>query len=291
MKLSALGIPSRNIPTCTLEPPTEIKYILNPSMNAHFSNSSFFRLQKDSGRKGRYSIRRGTCKLSHIRQFTTESLASNSRSFHLPRSTFLINFTCSFYIRRLTSDCNQTPIILVPTRQFETFLKIVSQKLKIQLAIPSGGGVSAFEITFDNDDTPRPRYLGKSTDREMADNLHSTVPPHWFKHRTEAATTVAPSDRSLAAFKAKMDLIAQAQKGKKTFTAEKKKGERIAKQRSWNHSVKRVQRYLGLRQASDEQQAEVVRVRDSVANSGLEWNAYSSAVKAATPRYVLSQRV
>lgn len=55
----------------------------------------------------------------------------------------------------------------------------------------------------------------------------------------------------MLAFKAKIDMIFQAKKGKNLVNKEKAKQDRIAKQQSWNHSVKRVQRYLGLREASN----------------------------------------
>lgn len=119
----------------------------------------------------------------------------------------------------------------------------------------------------------------------MADNVHSAVPPSWFKHKGEIDKTPTPSDRSVAAFKAKIDLIAQAQKGRKVVSAEKKKVERIAKQQSWNHTTKRVQRYLGLRKASNETQKE--NARGGLADSGLEWGAYSAAVEAAIAQYVI----
>jgi len=45
-------------------------------------------------------------------------------------------------------------------------------------------------------------------------------------------------------------LIFQAKKGQKLAAKEKQRKDRHSKQQSWNHSVKRVQRYLGLREAS-----------------------------------------
>ena len=43
-------------------------------------------------------------------------------------------------------------------------------------------------------------------------------------------------------------LILDAQRGKKVANKEKAKAERIAKQKSWGSTVKRVQRYIGLRE-------------------------------------------
>lgn len=45
-----------------------------------------------------------------------------------------------------------------------------------------------------------------------------------------------------------IELLQNVQKSKKKATAERKRNERIAEKQEWSHSLKRVQRYLGLRQ-------------------------------------------
>jgi hypothetical protein len=195
----------------------------------------------------------------------------------------LLTIPRSFYIHRYLSDNSLPALLLIPTKQFEAFLAIINRTLKTQLTIPSGGGGRTFQVTFENDGTPQPRYLGRSTNKEMAENLRNSIPPAWFRPKGEPVTAPAPSDRSLAAFKAKIDMMLQVQKGKKLVNKEKQKVERIAKQQSWNHSTKRVQRYLGIRQASHEEQAAAARA--GLVDSGLEWSDYDAAVKAAIPRY------
>ncbi len=90
-----------------------------------------------------------------------------------------------------------------------------------------------------------------------------------------------PSDRSLAAFQAKINLMVQAQKGKKVAKKEKQKKDRIEKQHSWSHGIKRVQRYLGLREI---RQGYLEVIRASLESSGLEWADYDAAVKAAAAK-------
>ena len=58
-----------------------------------------------------------------------------------------------------------------------------------------------------------------------------------------------PDDRSIMAFRAKIQALAEAAKGKKTASKEKSKLDRVARQQSWSHEIKRVQRYLGIRKA------------------------------------------
>jgi hypothetical protein len=91
---------------------------------------------------------------------------SHSQKF-LPLLLLLIDLF-SFYLYRLPSDPTKQPIILVPTKQFEFFLWNINRKLGTSLRIPTGGK-GAFHVTFDNDGTPQPRYLGRATKREVRD--------------------------------------------------------------------------------------------------------------------------
>ena len=138
-----------------------------------------------------------------------------------------------------------------------------------------------FVVTFENDGTPRPRYLGRSTGREMADSLKNNAPPSYYKLDSESDVVGTPSERALAAFRAKIEFMNQAQKGKKLAHKEKQKADRIAKQQSWNHSIKRVQRYLGIREVRYGYHA---AIKKGLENSGLEWLDYDAAVKAAASK-------
>jgi hypothetical protein len=116
----------------------------------------------------------------------------------------------------------------------------------------------------------------------MAESLRTNAPPSYYKPDGEPDAIGTPSERSLIAFKTKIDLMLQAQKGKKLANKEKQKTERIAKQQAWNHSIKRVQRYLGIREASHQKQIEAIR--KGLENSGLDWGDYDAAVKAAAAK-------
>jgi len=75
--------------------------------------------------------------------------------------------------------------------------------------------------------------------------------------------------------------MVQAQKGKKVANKEKQKKERIEKQHSWSHGIKRVQRYLGLREL---RQGQLEAIRASLDSSGLQGADYDAAVKAAAAK-------
>ena len=77
-------------------------------------------------------------------------------------------------------------------------------------------------------------------------------------------------------------MMIRAQKGKKAATKEKQKTTRISQQQSWNHSIKRVQRYLGFRQAGRKEQMDVIKT--SLRNSDLAWKDHDAVVQAAVSK-------
>ncbi|TVY54585.1 Uncharacterized protein LSUE1_G009553, partial [Lachnellula suecica] len=180
-----------------------------------------------------------------------------------------------FYLYRLKSDVNLQPILLVPAKQFQDFLEVINRSLSTSLAMPSGGKNGAFMVSFENDGTPRPRYLGRTTNEEAAETLRNNIPPTYYKPKNEPASTVTPTEQALAAFKAKLELMNAAQKGKKNANKEKSRKERVFNQQSWKDSLKRTQRYLGLREASGKKY-----LPRGTEKYGLPWNKIDE-IKAA----------
>lgn len=98
-------------------------------------------------------------------------------------TSILMNLlSISFYLYRASLDPNQQALLLVPTKQLEHFLATINRSLKTSLTIPKGGANGVFSVTFENDGTPQPRYLGRSTNREMAGNLKDNVPPRYYRY-------------------------------------------------------------------------------------------------------------
>lgn len=154
-----------------------------------------------------------------------------------------------FYLYRESNAVAQQPIILVLTRHFNHFLAKINSFLQTKLIIPAGAK-GAFELRFaTHDGTPRPRYMGHAKNKDEADKLKNNIPPSHFKIEGEPEHIGRPSAASLQAFREKIGLLVQSRTGKKNSKTEKKKRERISKFQDWNNSIKRVQRYLGIRQA------------------------------------------
>jgi hypothetical protein len=150
----------------------------------------------------------------------------------------------SFYIYRLKHDPNLKPIILVPTSQFFYFLNVINNDLGTKLSIPSGN--QAFSISFTGDRTPRPRYLGRSITQGTASKLLEEVPPTYYK-RPKEPVTMEPGNHDIDAFQAKILLMTQTQAAKGRANKEQKNKSQQKTRKEWGDSIKRVQRYLGLR--------------------------------------------
>ena len=100
-----------------------------------------------------------------------------------------------------------------------------------------------------------------------------------FKPERGSSVMKTPSQKSIAAFKAKVDAIMKTQKVKKTAKQEKKKVERAAQEESSRQSIKRVQTYLGIRPPSLAQHSEAIRAR--LQKENLQWEEYDEAFRDA----------
>ncbi|KAL3423673.1 QDE-2-interacting protein [Phlyctema vagabunda] len=171
------------------------------------------------------------------------------------------------------------PILLVPKKQFQHFLSVINKKLNISLTIPHVGRARGFEFSFPDNGTPRPRFLGRSTNTKTMTSLtQDRAPPKEFVPKDEIPSMVSPTDESIQAFKEKIDNINEAHATKLANKA-KAKVDRIAQQKEWSHATKRVQRYLGLRDQHHDYSAEIVRIREKFEAQGLQWIKLARAVE------------
>jgi hypothetical protein len=161
-------------------------------------------------------------------------------------------------------------VILIPSWQFQHFLDAISERLEIEVKMPENATEMGLIVEFPKDGTPRPRYLGHTTDREMADGLKQAIPSLKWRPKGESNTSCEPTEQSLVAFNKKMELLLESEKTKKrAATKEKRMHKRIAKQQDWNHSIKRVQRYLGIRERLHGQHTDSQALGNSSVSYGL----------------------
>jgi hypothetical protein len=133
-------------------------------------------------------------------------------------------------------ESRRLPIFLVPTRQFQDFLAEANSDLDTHLSIPTGNHGDRFKVRFKG--VLQPQSLGCIRNaEEFEQQKHYLLP--LIKEDFDAET--------LQLFNQKIENIYL------SFKPSKKKPEtkywnQLARRKSWSRAIKRVQRYLGLRQ-------------------------------------------
>ncbi|KAI0552959.1 hypothetical protein F4679DRAFT_533085 [Xylaria curta] len=137
------------------------------------------------------------------------------------------------------------PLLLVPTTQFEAYLRIANNELDTRFTIPRGGAGKQFALSFGDWDTPVPRFLGRANSASALEALKkrtNEVPADNLRHLTPACHQTY------------LDNIDKIYDSTKTRDKQKKEQEarqrRIRRQKDSGRMLKRVQRYLGLRRAT-----------------------------------------
>ncbi|KAL7627054.1 hypothetical protein AAE478_003830 [Parahypoxylon ruwenzoriense] len=134
------------------------------------------------------------------------------------------------------------PLLLVPSAQFEEYLKHANSALDIQLSIPRGDARRMFFITFGESGTPVPRFVGQIDSDEALEGLKLRaykIPKDKLMNLT---LTV------LRNYRDKIDKIYESFKSRKNRrNLEMAKLKRIERQKGYSRTAKRAQRYLGLR--------------------------------------------
>jgi hypothetical protein len=149
--------------------------------------------------------------------------------------------------------------LFVPTYQFEHLLEVVNAKIGTYLTIPNGTNEEKFKLTFGTGGTPRPRYLGRSTSLATFCQLSAkaNIPTPQPGDRLEKATTLARED-----FVQTLEMIYCASKKSGKGKSQKNQRKRIQEHRGWGKSIKRVQRYLGLRETADVELSRRLKMMD-----------------------------
>ncbi|KAH8880737.1 hypothetical protein GQ53DRAFT_669307 [Thozetella sp. PMI_491] len=134
------------------------------------------------------------------------------------------------------------PYLFVPTEQFQHLLDTINEQLDLSLAIPAGSTNDLFAMSFGAHNTPRPRYLGRSTSHKTFQDLSDNIPPLDSADNLQDSGFLAKED-----FISRLDMIHKAIKSSGKSKSEKNRQKRFENHKAWGQSSKRVQRYLGLR--------------------------------------------
>lgn len=151
----------------------------------------------------------------------------------------------SYYIHPSTY-LDGKPILLVPLHQFQDLIDKINEHYKGTLVIPTDPDLG-FVVPFYNDGTPSPTYLGCGKDRDHISEMEADIPDPKKGYGETPAGANSQVDLSFAAFKKKMETVAEANKRKSKTLKKKRTQDRVAQQQEWCRGLKRAQRYLGLR--------------------------------------------
>lgn len=143
-------------------------------------------------------------------------------------------------------------VLLIPTEQFQHLLDRINQTLTIQLTIPPGVNGDKFRVIFGQQKTPIPRFLGHAPDAKGLAALVEAMPP---LHRDDAVYELAHAKhqaQDMYLKKVNGLLYKYDKSGRKKNKSDKAKKKRIYERKLWGKQIKRIQRYVGLREKAGE---------------------------------------
>jgi hypothetical protein len=154
----------------------------------------------------------------------------------------------SYYLHP-ASTVGGRPLILIPYKQMEELVSAIGSHFKIDVSVPN----FPFTLTFYDDGTPQPVFIGQSLCRDSAVKLQTCVPPAppGYGQCPEGATVEVK--QYFEDFKAKCNAAMMNSKGKGKGSRgggvgkSKREADPLLNIKDWFSQLRRGQRYLGLR--------------------------------------------
>lgn len=146
-----------------------------------------------------------------------------------------------YYVQTLLDD--NKPLLLIPREEVLDLFKEIYINFKIPADFPNVTRHPGFDIGFEEERSPRPRYLGRLTDHTSLLDLEGLMP----EPGTEPGEPQALEERTFPAFRRKMEAAILAGKNRQKNAKSKKKQDRVVQKRGWCAQLKRAQCYLGIR--------------------------------------------
>lgn len=141
-----------------------------------------------------------------------------------------------------------TYVLLVPTSQFQHLLDRINETLQIQLVIPPGTFAEKFNVIFGQYQTPIPRFLGRAADEATFDTLVKSMPPPNSADDVFGNPRIEAKGAQMYAKKIDKLLAEHSKEKHKKKKSDKNRTKRLLNRRAAGRQIKRVQRYMGLRQ-------------------------------------------
>ena len=151
------------------------------------------------------------------------------------------NISLSYYVQTLLDDTK--PLLLIPREEVLGLFEEIYVTLRVPAKFPDVTRHPGFDIGFEEEGSPRPRYLGRLTDQTSLLDLEEMMP----EPGTEPGVPQVLEDRTFPAFRRKMEAAILAGKNRQKNAKSKKKQDRVVQKRGCCAQLKRTQCYLGIR--------------------------------------------
>lgn len=138
------------------------------------------------------------------------------------------------------------PLILVLEGQVHGLLQEINSHCKLELKVTNSQREEGLVLRFPDHPRCRPRYLGRSHTRDEYNSMTDQVP--LVSVRAPGEPTPPSLDaQSIEDFRQMIEDAWEVTKNKSKASKEKKRVDRLKKQKIFTDQLKRAQRYLGLR--------------------------------------------
>ncbi|CAK7218664.1 hypothetical protein SBRCBS47491_003584 [Sporothrix bragantina] len=141
-----------------------------------------------------------------------------------------------------------TYVLVVPTSQFQHLLDRINQTLHIQLVIPPGTFGEKFTVIFGQQKTPIPRFLGYAGNVPAFETLVKSIPPPDPADAVFGKPKMELKAAQMYAKKVDKLLSEHGKDGDKKKKSEKNRTKRLLNRKAAGRQIKRIQRYMGIRE-------------------------------------------
>lgn len=170
-----------------------------------------------------------------------------------------------FYIHTRIPSASAT-LLLLPAAEVEAFFSEINTELKMQLGFPDTEANRHFVLSFDQEGSPRPRYLGRIKSKQDLEELETKIPDPG----PDSEDAIHP--RLMESFREKMEAAVRAGKRSSKVSKETRKQQRIVAKGIMCSQLKRARCYLGLRPRT-------TVLKDPASLEHADWNQYQKALE------------
>ncbi|RMD42765.1 hypothetical protein DV735_g2384, partial [Chaetothyriales sp. CBS 134920] len=148
-----------------------------------------------------------------------------------------------YYLHPVQASASSQPILLLPYSQVKALLDEISATFNIDVSVPP----APFTLSFFDDGTPQPVFLGRTSCRADINELQDSIPAPSPGYGEPPANASEVLSQAFARFKIKVDKVPSSSRKGKKGSKKIAENDRFLQSQDVNKQLRRVQRYFGLR--------------------------------------------